>query len=144
MQPNPSIETVLDIVPSKYHPRHKRICTSPNPLLDIGAVVGSNGITQYKVYCTECREKGGAIAYDVLRGVNTSTIKTIRTHKIAPCERCGSLDGSELHHWAPRHLFEDADEWPTSHLCRRCHMKWRRIVTPGMAANANTPKMKAA
>lgn len=50
----------------------------------------------------------------------------------APCERCGSTDGVEVHHWAPRHLFDDADQWPMSDLCRPCHALWHRLVTPEM------------
>ena len=33
-----------------------------------------------------------------------------------PCHKCGSYAGTELHHWAPRHLFDDADDWPQSFL----------------------------
>lgn len=50
-----------------------------------------------------------------------------------PCERCGATDGVELHHWAPRHLFDDADAWPTGSLCRSCHREWHSIVTPTMS-----------
>jgi hypothetical protein len=54
----------------------------------------------------------------------------------APCERCGSTRGCELHHWAPRHLFDDADDWPMSYLCPRCHREWHKIVTPNMHRKA--------
>jgi hypothetical protein len=47
------------------------------------------------------------------------------------CERCGSR-GVEEHHWAPHHLFDDSWDWPTSFLCRDCHMRWHRIITPNM------------
>jgi hypothetical protein len=48
------------------------------------------------------------------------------------CERCGSPEQVEEHHWAPRHLFSDADSWPLSYLCRKCHVYWHRLVTPNM------------
>lgn len=54
----------------------------------------------------------------------------------APCERCGGTAGTELHHWAPRHLFEDADDWPMSYLCPPCHREWHKIVTPNMHRKA--------
>jgi hypothetical protein len=41
-----------------------------------------------------------------------------------PCEHCGSSGGSQLHHWAPRALFPDADRWPTGWLCSACHSHW--------------------
>lgn len=52
-----------------------------------------------------------------------------------PCEVCGSTGQTELHHWAPFHLFGDeADKWPTSLLCRPCHVRWHQTVTPNMGA----------
>lgn len=51
-----------------------------------------------------------------------------------PCERCGSTGGTELHHWAPSYLFgAEAHQWPTSWLCRPCHMRWHSVVTPRMS-----------
>lgn len=43
------------------------------------------------------------------------------------CAHCGAL-GTEQHHWAPWHLFEDADSWPTSYLCVPCHRLWHRTI----------------
>lgn len=55
------------------------------------------------------------------------------------CARCGA-SGTELHHWAPRHLFEDADQWPTSYLCNNCHKLWHDTIVkhwrPGNGHNA--------
>lgn len=48
------------------------------------------------------------------------------------CERCGSYKQIEEHHWAPIHLFPDGWEWPTSLLCRECHVRWHQVVTPNM------------
>jgi hypothetical protein len=44
-----------------------------------------------------------------------------------PCTRCGAF-GTELHHWAPQALFEDAWNWPTDYLCVPCHQRWHRVV----------------
>lgn len=46
----------------------------------------------------------------------------------AACARCGSLEGTQTHHWAPRALFDDADEWPMAELCKRCHARWHRTM----------------
>ena len=54
------------------------------------------------------------------------------TCETEPCERCGSFQHLEIHHWAPWHLFNDADKWPTSTLCRTCHKTWHSTVTPQM------------
>lgn len=44
------------------------------------------------------------------------------------CARCGAR-GTQLHHWAPKELFEDAEEWPQSYLCRNHHQEWHDKVT---------------
>jgi hypothetical protein len=49
------------------------------------------------------------------------------------CEKCGSPERVEYHHWAPYHLFPDANDWPGSLLCWKCHRLWHSIVTPNMA-----------
>lgn len=41
-----------------------------------------------------------------------------------PCERCGTEEGTQVHHWAPRAIFVDASAWPTSSLCQPCHSAW--------------------
>lgn len=50
------------------------------------------------------------------------------------CARCKSNDGVELHHWAPRALFVDADNWPTDYLCRTCHATWHSVMDRRQAA----------
>lgn len=47
------------------------------------------------------------------------------------CAVCGSR-GTELHHWMPQALSPDANSWPKDYLCKRCHDKWHKIVTPGL------------
>ena len=43
------------------------------------------------------------------------------------CERCGAA-GSEVHHWAPSAIFNDAEEWPKSRLCPPCHRTWHSAM----------------
>lgn len=45
-----------------------------------------------------------------------------------PCKRCGAM-GTQLHHWAPKELFEDAEQWPQDYLCKKCHTRWHLVVT---------------
>jgi hypothetical protein len=49
------------------------------------------------------------------------------------CERTDT----EYHHWAPRHLFTDAEDWPGSYLCGEHHPHWHRIMTPHMSQHRN-------
>lgn len=41
------------------------------------------------------------------------------------CERCGEL-GAQLHHMAPRAVFNDPDSWPLAYLCQACHVEWHQ------------------
>lgn len=49
-----------------------------------------------------------------------------------PCGYHGCTNpGSEYHHYAPRHLFEDADNWPGGPLCREHHKIWHETTQTG-------------
>ena len=52
------------------------------------------------------------------------------------CAHCGKFGPVECHHWAPRHLFADADQWPQSYLCGPCHKLWHATMTPRMSSAA--------
>lgn len=43
------------------------------------------------------------------------------------CTRCGGA-GAEYHHWAPKEVFDDADNWPGAYLCVKCHHKWHEAM----------------
>ena len=58
------------------------------------------------------------------------------------CAHCKQETLVERHHWAPRHLFEDADDWPTANLCQPCHSLWHRIVTPAMSQVGKAQKQR--
>lgn len=45
-----------------------------------------------------------------------------------PCSRCRSTTGTQLHHWAPRAIFDDAELWPMSYLCPPCHRTWHTAM----------------
>lgn len=46
-----------------------------------------------------------------------------------PCIICGSREGTENHHFAPRHIFEDAEQWPQGNLCTKHHKEWHTKIT---------------
>ena len=64
--------------------------------------------------------------HEGIRVADLSVIADNRRPEL-PCAHCGAL-GTEEHHWAPWHLFEDADAWPTSYLCAPCHRLWHRTI----------------
>jgi len=112
--------------------------------LRLGITNITSGATVYPIYCADCGEvfakyvkKIIAQEYEKENGplqyVKTRTAKYIEKKQIQiKCEVCDANEG-ELHHWAPQYLFQDADNWPTSYLCRACHRKWHDLVTPNMS-----------
>lgn len=99
-----------------------------------GRVISVNGAVHVRRRCTDCHKIGDASlphaehpfldSYPILRDNRTST---------SPCVRCGA-HRTELHHWAPRALFLDADDWPVAYLCVPCHQKWHAIINQRGAA----------
>jgi hypothetical protein len=114
-------------------PQHRYSCSRLCEIAGLGKVVCANGSTQYKSYCMECGGRGGNLLHSDVAGLDQPRIPILSEKEIVPCERCGSMDGSEVHHWAPMHLFDDAEGWPKSHLCISCHREWHAKVTPYMS-----------
>lgn len=49
-----------------------------------------------------------------------------------PCSYKGCKNiGTEYHHFAPRHLFDDADNWLTGWLCKYHHALWHEKTMTG-------------
>lgn len=93
--------------------------------------VTSNGTRLATLRCVAC---GLQMA---TKGTKDATLPVWQGDVVrAPCEHCGSTAGTELHHWAPWHLFDDANTWPMSYLCPPCHREWHKIVTPNMHRKA--------
>lgn len=86
-----------------------------------GYSIKANGTEARHRICLECgaRDHGGeqvGPVFDVL---------LLDRRDGRPCERCGdTASGVELHHYAPRNTFRDADEWATGWLCVPCHREW--------------------
>jgi hypothetical protein len=133
-------------------PERCPVCPSREML--VGEAATQQGRPIFPYYCSEC----GAVtcqyanqkeiadfrwAHGKLKRVYTSTEQKIlrgeRTRQtsseVGPCEVCSSTAQVEIHHWAPYHLFgAEAEKWPVAKLCRRCHLRWHKIVTPNMGA----------
>lgn len=95
-------------------------------------MVDSAGRERYPYVCQHCNTRTQLFEKKAkaknIRGIVNEVIKMPQREK-APCERCGKYELLEKHHWAPFKLFEDADSWPTSMLCRACHEEWHMKVT---------------
>jgi hypothetical protein len=86
-----------------------------------------NGHARPQLRCRRCY---ATVGHPKVREVNLDEADgEVVNEPSGSCARCGRTDAIELHHWAPWHLFRDADDWPTSLLCPDCHRLWH--VTTG-------------
>jgi hypothetical protein len=91
-----------------------------------GHIVAVNGAQQPHKLCLTC---GHLVSLRKGAGPGDFRFRdNRRLYEVHPCARCGSEDGSELHHWAPSAVFGfwEADRWPKSYLCTTCHTLWHR------------------
>ena len=96
---------------------------------NIKLIIQANGIKRYHLCCSLCKQIcGKPIAHHKLNKTVREEAEVVRNYTDAreKCVRCGSVDGVEIHHWAPVSRFDDWWLWPTSKLCRACHAFWHR------------------
>lgn len=87
----------------------------------------SNGKSKARHLCLKCRK---LMMFDLPytdQEAKQFPLARDRRQRNPMCERCGTA-GTEYHHWAPRAVFLDADEWPTAWLCPRCHSEWHQVM----------------
>lgn len=89
------------------------------------AVRHRNGNTTARRQCNEC---GYVSSFQApISRVPTAPLVVDAALAGVECERCGSKDGIESHHWAPSAIFgSDSHNWPTSWLCPPCHRAWHQ------------------
>lgn len=91
-----------------------------------------NGTYHVWLRCRACGEnmlgKGIYLRHKAVE-LETLPLHIDHTEGTPLCERCGTDEGVELHHWAPREWFEDdCDLWPTGWLCPICHAEWHLTI----------------
>lgn len=102
--------------------------------------IRQSGARGYMWVCSRCNRRGPFdgplfIANDLVERHLTKeqidSLPVIMPDASSRCVRCGRRD-CELHHWAPRAIFGDAEceQWPKDYLCKECHDLWHMLVTP--------------
>lgn len=107
----------------------------------LGIYVKRDGTESVRAYCELCTAFGPRPEWITADLPNPTALKRIfvcahmkdNSRDAEPCARCGSTNGTQLHHWAPQSIFDDADKWPTSYLCISCHEEWH--TRTGVADN---------
>lgn len=120
---------------------HKKTCErcGKEVMARLVRTVAQNGANQVYWWCIAGEHRivraSHLIPHDKLRefGIDPDTLPIQENYSGAsPCVVCGSVN-TEYHHFAPRHLFEDADNWPGAYLCKPHHTHWHNTVTPNMS-----------
>ena len=108
--------------------------------------INGSGSTVYMWYCIECNHvadnKRPFLKKELVQSwIDSGRIPSFDSIPIANdyshdrlCDVCGSA-GAELHHWFPQAIAREMDikdhsSWPTSYLCKPCHDRWHKSVTP--------------
>jgi len=102
----------------------------------VGYYTDAGGAPKYPFVCVGCGKRTQHFAKR--KAVEAAGVEPVPLSPMTMpfvCEVCNT-SGAERHHWAPSSLFgSEADKWPTSYLCRACHERWHRTVTPSLNAN---------
>lgn len=91
-----------------------------------GYIIKRNGSMQVRVRCIRCNGEPHHSA--PRRGTEYADVLLADLRDSSVCERCGSLEGVEYHHYAPRNVFPDANKWATGYLCVACHREWHQTM----------------
>ena len=131
----------LFIIMIKYSPISHSIycekCESNSDFLVVKQIIRS-GADVYLWWCSICQtsHRSGFIKKeDVIK--NLPICKSLEDIPLARydcgerCAKCG-VRGTELHHWAPQGLFDDAESWPKDYLCKKCHNLWHKKINVKM------------
>lgn len=104
-------------------------CAAPAELV---RVIARNGVTQFKLICTQCGKRGGHIISPKILSLDEIGVRIDRDHtdgRVEYCSRCAATERIEWHHIAPRHIFESvAEEFPTVPLCQPCHAELHSTI----------------
>jgi hypothetical protein len=111
-----------------FTPGCRHCCRHPADTWLKGYLRKGNGSHVAQKLCLRC-----GLREDLRRGeTNTIADICIQDNTLLdppePCARCRSTTGTELHHWAPSAIFNDAGSWPTSWLCVTCHRTWHQAM----------------
>lgn len=100
--------------------------------------VKTNGTYNVQYRCEQCRYNIGLMLYNHCYLPNSlfdlqclpEYQREDREVNVCCYNGCDRTD-TEMHHFAPYHLFPDADKWPVMPLCREHHALWHKITGTG-------------
>ena len=97
--------------------------------------INSNGARVVVERCPICgRNPNAGKPFLPVKDYDWDTLPLLKdfTPDAPACEYIGCQNkGVEYHHYAPRHLFDDADSWGTGYLCMYHHRLWHERTETG-------------
>jgi ssDNA-binding Zn-finger/Zn-ribbon topoisomerase 1 len=97
--------------------------------------VNGNGAKVVVERCPDCRYNPNAgKAFLPLKDYDWESLPLFEDYaaQAHPCEVRGCENvGSEYHHFAPKHLFDNYGDWHTGYLCREHHAEWHERTNTG-------------
>lgn len=101
--------------------------------VELGGVIKANGSVGFRVRCLGCGLESQDIGKSNLQkylasGYQYTWTRTCYAHNdIHQCQVRGCSETDvEWHHFAPRNVFADHDNWPCLPLCRFHHQMWHK------------------
>jgi hypothetical protein len=96
----------------------------------------SSGVTVIVERCPECGRNPAVgrpfVSKKGIPDIDNLPLFVDLTKDAQPCEVEGCENkGTELHHFAPRHLFNDCELWPKGWLCKFHHSLWHEKTGTG-------------
>lgn len=103
-----------------------------------GRIIMTSGATHIRMWCGVCRAPADIPGHPFVSKAEFTAAEiaempvlhdfNVESGRTCEYEGCTNTD-VELHHWGPRHLFQDYGHWPTSWLCRSVHHPLWHCVT---------------
>jgi hypothetical protein len=97
--------------------------------------INASGAVVVVERCPQCKSnpnKGVPFLNKSLYNVDTLPLFQDLTVNAEPCYIRGcSNKGTQLHHFAPKHLFDNYNDWPTAWLCQPHHDEWHKKTKTG-------------
>ena len=102
--------------------------TCPHSEVGLVRTIGANGKSFAWERCKACHKNMNGVGVWLPHlGIDVEALPVANDYSDTYCSVCDAK-GAELHHWAPRALFDDADKWPTAMLCVPCHERWHQVM----------------
>jgi len=99
--------------------------------------IAINGRNDISAWCLSCGGQSEALKHAEIKkeGVEISKIVTVSDRTMENTTICAVVGcenkGQEYHHFAPKHLFNNAGDWPAAYLCNDHHREWHKKTRTG-------------